>query len=317
VDQGLIDACGERPSWFCEGAWNLSHHRLFARAADWFITRPLAAIAIVLVAWLVARSLRRGVTTLVERVTKGSQLASSALQIIGLDDHGPVAMIDARQQSRTATVSAVARAAVSWFVWSIAVLLVLGLFRLDLAPLLAGAGIAGLAVGLGAQSLVRDTIAGFFMLLEDHCGVGDEVDLGHAVGTVEGLTLRMTSVRGTDGTLWSIPNGAIQRVGNRTRSWSAGFVDVTLANDADVDAAIGTIGEAIDEAALLPEMAPLLLEPPVVLGVERIDHLGTVVRVSVRTSPGQQGVVLREFRRTVKRHLAAASVPLSTATNRN
>ncbi|HAP75448.1 MAG TPA: mechanosensitive ion channel protein MscS [Acidimicrobiaceae bacterium] len=270
-----------------------------------------------LVAWLVARSLRRGVTTLVERVTKGSQLASSALQIIGLDDHGPVAMIDARQQSRTATVSAVARAAVSWFVWSIAVLLVLGLFRLDLAPLLAGAGIAGLAVGLGAQSLVRDTIAGFFMLLEDHCGVGDEVDLGHAVGTVEGLTLRMTSVRGTDGTLWSIPNGAIQRVGNRTRSWSAGFVDVTLANDADVDAAIGTIGEAIDEAALLPEMAPLLLEPPVVLGVERIDHLGTVVRVSVRTSPGQQGVVLREFRRTVKRHLAAASVPLSTATNRN
>jgi len=191
-----------------------------------------------------------------------------------------------------------------------AVLVVLGIFSIDLAPLLAGAGIAGIAVGFGAQTLVRDCIAGFFILLEDQCGVGDEVDLGEAVGTVESLTLRMTSVRGVDGTLWNVPNGVIQRVGNRTRSWSQGVVDITIWFEGDLDEALAAVHEGIAVAIEVPEVAEVLLQPPTVLGVERLDASGTVLRVTVRTKPGKQWAAMREVRLAIRRSLVEHGIPL-------
>lgn len=191
-----------------------------------------------------------------------------------------------------------------------AVLVVLGIFNIDLAPLLAGAGIAGIALGFGAQTLVRDCISGFFILLEDQCGVGDEVDLGEAVGTVESLTLRMTSVRGVDGTLWNVPNGVIQRVGNRTRSWSQGVVDITIWFDGDIDGALAAVHEGIAVAIEVPELAEVLLQPPTVLGVERLDASGTVLRVTVRTKPGKQWAAMREVRLAIRRSLVEHDIPL-------
>lgn len=291
MDEALTGACGDRPSWICEATWNLSHNRTLSRAADWIVTRPLAALVVLLVAWLVNRSLRRGVSAVIGRLTTGE---------VG----------DERQRSRAATLAAVSRASVSSFVWSIAVLVVLGLFHIDLAPLLAGAGVAGLAVGLGAQSLVRDAIAGFLILLEDQCGVGDEVDLGHAVGIVESLTLRSTTVRSADGTVWTIPNGAIARIGNRTRSWSSGAVEIALAKSADVDAAIRVIGAAADAAVDAAGVADLITDRPQVLGVERVDQFGTVVRVEVRTVAGQLAPVQRAVRQQILRALRDADIPL-------
>ena len=116
----------------------------------------------------------------------------------------------------------------SWVVWSIAGLMVLGIFEIQLAPLIAGAGVVAVAVGLGAQSFVKDCFAGFFMIMEDQCGVGDDVDLGHASGIVESISLRSLRVRGADGTLWTVPAGAVIRVGNHSRAWSQGLVDVTV-----------------------------------------------------------------------------------------
>jgi moderate conductance mechanosensitive channel len=228
LDPGLESACTDRPTWICESAWNLTHNHMLARASDWLVTRPLVAAIVVLVAWILNRYLRKAVSAFVIRLSTSKQLANEALLKIGMDRPDGATVVGTRDRSRASTLAAVSRACVSWFVWTIAVLIVLGIFKIDLGPLLAGAGIAGIAVGFGAQSLVRDCIAGFVILMEDQCGVGEEVDIGEAVGTVETLTLRMMSVRGADGTLWNVPNGVIQRVGNRTRSWSQGLVDITI-----------------------------------------------------------------------------------------
>jgi small-conductance mechanosensitive channel len=265
---------------------------------------------VLLVAWLLNRYLRRVVTVFVTRLTTGRQLANEALQKIGVDRPAETMRINARDRGRAETLAAVSRASVSWFVWSMAVLVVLGIFNIDLAPLLAGAGIAGIALGFGAQTLVRDCISGFFILLEDQCGVGDEVDLGEAVGTVESLTLRMTSVRGVDGTLWNVPNGVIQRVGNRTRSWSQGVVDITIWFDGDIDDALAAVHEGIAVAIEVPELAEVLLQPPTVLGVERLDASGTVLRVTVRTKPGKQWAAMREVRLAIRRSLVEHDIPL-------
>lgn len=310
LDPDLESACTSTPTWFCEGAWNLTHNRLIARAADWFVTRPLVAVMVVVVAWIVNRYLRRAVAAFVTRISTGRQLASEAMARIGLDRADSQAVIGARDQSRATTLAAVSRACVSWFVWTIAILIVLGVFNINLGPLLAGAGVAGIAVGFGAQSLVRDCIAGFMILLEDQCGVGEEVDIGEAVGTVESLTLRMMSVRGIDGTLWNVPNGVIQRVGNRTRSWSQGLVDISIWYDGDIDTAIAAVHEGIAVAVEVPEVAEVLLAPPTLLGVERVDATGTVLRVTVRTRPGKHWAAMREVRLAIRRSLVEHNIAL-------
>jgi small-conductance mechanosensitive channel len=309
TDPELIDACGTRPSWFCEATWNLTHNRLLSSAIDWFVTRPLAALVILLIAHLLNRSLRRAATALITKVTVPPSIAVGALEFVGAAPAN-----DTRADNRAATLSAVARATVSAFIWTIATLMVLGLFKINLGPLLAGAGIAGIAVGLGAQSLVRDCIAGFFILLEDQCGVGDEIDTGVVSGTVESLTLRLTQVRGSDGTLWSIANGTIARIGNKNRNWSQGTVDILVGLDVDLDQAIELCHNAAIEACAAPAVAEVILEQPRILGVERIDVNGTVVRIAVRTQPGKQGPVLREIRLAVKRTLDADGISFQPPT---
>ena len=309
LDPEMLAACGEQPSWFCEATWNATHNRVLARAADWFVTRPLLSAVVVLIAWFLNRYLRRIVGAFVMRLTNSRQLANEALNKV-VDRPEASMRVDARDRGRAETLASVSRASVSWIVWTIAVLLILGIFNLDLAPLLATAGIAGIAVGFGAQALVRDCIAGFFILLEDQCGVGEEVDLGEATGTVESITLRMTSVRGVDGTLWHVPNGVIQRVGNRTRSWSQGSVDVTIWFDGDLEEAMTAVHEGIAVASQIPEVADVLLQEPAVLGVERIDASGTVLRVTVRTKPGQQWAAMREVRLAIRQALVEHGIPL-------
>ena len=310
LDPGLESACTATPTWFCEGAWNLTHNRMIARAADWFVTRPLVAVIVLLVAWVLTRYLRRAVSTFVIRLSTSKQLANGAMSKIGMDRPEGATVVGARQQSRASTLAAVSRACVSWFVWAIAVLIVLGLFNINLGPLLAGAGIAGVAVGFGAQSLVRDCIAGFVILLEDQCGVGEEVDIGEAVGIVEVITLRMMSVRGVDGTLWNVPNGVIQRVGNRTRSWSQGLVDISIWYDGDIEQALTAVQEGIAVAVAVPEVAEVLLQPPAILGVEGIGATGTVLRVTVRTRPGKHWAAMREVRLAIRRSLVEHNIPL-------
>ena len=181
-------------------------------------------------------------------------------------------------RSGPATLSAVARTTVSAFIWTFAVLAILGIFSINLGPLIAGAGIAGIAVGLGAQQLVKDCISGFFILLEDQCGVGDEIDIGPAIGTVESITLRSTTLRDGAGTVWTVPNGTVLRIGNKSRDWSLGTVDVTVTDAAQLDDAVAVIERVAAEVSALPDVAPVLLEPIAVPGVESLGADGAVVR---------------------------------------
>ena len=303
ASDALGDACGSDPAWLCEAAWDASHNRLAARIADDVVAPVLAAIVIVVVAALLSRYLRRLVTALITQLIRQDRVAGAALSRLGV-----VGADEDRERIRAGTLSGVARTTVSTLIWVCAVLVILGLLSIDLAPLLASAGVAGIAIGLGAQSLVRDCIAGFFILLEDQCGVGDEIDIGPAIGTVESITLRATTVRDDTGTLWTVPNGTVVRIGNRSRDWSQGTVDVTISNPAQLADASALIERVAGEVSSLPDVAPVLLQRITTLGVASIEPGGPVVRLTVRTSPGNQGAVMRTLRAALTRELDAAQI---------
>jgi small conductance mechanosensitive channel len=308
----LVGACGERPSWFCEAVWNATESATAARAVDWFVTRPLVALVIALVAAILSRYLRKATTALVTRIVLHDQVAASAFDKtfdkIGVTSPIAVHEPDPRQTKRADTLAAVLRAGVSAVVWSVATLMILGVFNINLVPLLASAGIAGIAIGFGAQSLVRDCIAGFFILLEDQFGVGDVVDVGEAIGTVESVTLRATTLRAVDGTQWTVPNGAIIRVGNRSRSWVQALLDVTIRQDADVERALAELQAAVDDVFARPEVAEHLIEGPTVTGVELIGPTGITLRATAQVTPGEQWAILRALRIEVKHRFDAAGI---------
>jgi small conductance mechanosensitive channel len=193
--------------------------------------------------------------------------------------------------------------------------MVLSELGLDLAPLLASAGIAGVAIGFGAQNLVKDFLAGLFMLLEDQYGVGDVVDVGEVGGTVEEVALRITTIRDAKGVLWYIRNGEIVRVGNRSQGWAVVVVDVPI-GFAGVEEATEVLRAAAATLSDDPQYAADLLEAPEVLGVEQITIDGAVVRTTVRTASAAQWRVARELRRRLTDALESAGIAQHLTANR-
>ena len=185
----------------------------------------------------------------------------------------------------------------------------LGELGINLAPLIAGAGIAGVALGFGAQNLVKDCVSGLFMLIEDQYGIGDVVDLGVATGAVERITLRTTVLRGQDGTVWHVPNGEIRRVGNRSKLWSVAVLDVVVAYDADLERdPAGRSHDAAAEVCESEEFAGDVLEAPEILGVESVSRRGVTLRLLVKTGPGAQFRLQRALREAIKLALDDAGV---------
>ncbi len=208
--------------------------------------------------------------------------------------------ISIRSAARAKTIGAVLRSLSTAVIYGIALLTVLGELDVDLAPLIASAGIAGIAIGFGAQTLVKDFLTGIFMLIEDQYGVGDIVDLGPATGTVEGVSLRTTKIRDVNGVLWHIPNGQIDRVGNKSQLWARALIDLTVGYNADLRKAEHVIKAVADELYEDPDWHPLLLDPPEVLGVEALNADGVSIRVVVKTKPAEQFKVMRELRIRLK-----------------
>jgi small conductance mechanosensitive channel len=189
---------------------------------------------------------------------------------------------------------------------------VLDALGVELAPLLASAGVVGIAIGFGAQSLVKDFFSGFFLLFEDQLGVGDVVDLGDAAGTVEAVSLRRTRLRDVNGTVWHVPNGEIRRVANRSQYWARAVVDVVIAPEADVRQATEVIRRVVAELWEDPQWrADGVTEPPEVWGVEQIGLDGVTLRTVVTTAPARQWAIARELRLRVKEALDAAGVPMA------
>nr|WP_255426383.1 mechanosensitive ion channel family protein [Pseudonocardia sp. C8] len=198
-----------------------------------------------------------------------------------------------RRLQRARTIGSVLRSIVSAVVLLVAVMMVMSELGYPLGPLLAGAGVLGLAIGFGAQNLVRDFLSGMFMLLEDQYGVGDIVDVGEAIGTVEAVGLRITTIRDLKGTVWYVRNGEILRVGNMSQGFAVAVVDLPIAHSADVEEATELAGRTATERAAQDDIAADILEAPEVLGADRIGPEGVTLRITAKVSPGRQWAVQR------------------------
>ena len=210
---------------------------------------------------------------------------------------------------RIATLTGALSAAGLVLIWVVAVLLALGTFDVPLGPFFASAGIAGVALGFGAQSIVRDTLSGFFILLENQFGVADVVEVRTTAnpvsGKVESLTLRVTTLRDFDGTLHIIPNGNIQLVSNKSRGWARAIVDVRVAYGEDVDRLRGTLDEVFNEIRQDELLGDWIHEGPSVLGMETLSDYAKVVRVVADTRPSKRWDVERALRERITRRLDA------------
>jgi small-conductance mechanosensitive channel len=197
-------------------------------------------------------------------------------------------------------------------VWTVTLLLLLGEFGISLGPLIAGAGIIGVALGFGAQSLVRDFLSGFFILLENQFGVGDVIDINAAgqlvAGKVEDLNLRTTALRAFDGTLFVVPNGNIQFLGNKSKGWSRAIVDINVASGEDLDRVREILDELFEELHKDEELDSLLFAGPTVLGPEQVGNSQITMRVVAETRPGKKPDLERELRKRILRRFRERDV---------
>ena len=285
IDPGLLDACGAEPGSLCEWVYDQTGNQTLAKLSDWLVGTPLTVLCIVLGAWILAHLARRYLGRVVRGVmVRHDSLPVRQLSRVGIGDADEV---DPRLEARAASISGVVGSTAGVIIWVIALITVLGELGIDLGPLIAGAGIAGVALGFGAQSIVKDFLAGLFVLIEDQYGIGDSVDLGEASGTVQQITLRTTVLRAQDGTVWHVPNGEVMRVGNKSQVFSVAIVDVTVSYSSDIEqvkAVILRTANAICESA---DWSDDVLEPPDLLGVEAFASVGVTVRTLVKTTPGK------------------------------
>jgi len=204
------------------------------------------------------------------------------------------------REKRTRTVASLVRTVGTSLVLLIAAMMLFREIGMDITPLLAGAGVAGLAVGFGAQSLIKDIIAGFFILMEDQFHVGDVIQAAGVSGQVEKMTLRMTIVRDLNGAVHFIPNGEIKVATNLTKEWSRAVLEVGVSYEEDVDRVSHVLAEIGQSLADDETFGKLVLEPPQVLGVEALADSQVTIRILAKTLPLKQWEVAREFRRRIK-----------------
>ncbi len=228
---------------------------------------------------------------------------------VGTDTLEQAGLVSERRRQRAETVGSLLRSVASLVIGVLALMLVLAEIGFQLGPFIAGAGIIGVALGFGAQNLVKDFLSGIFMLLEDQYGVGDVVDLGEASGTVEGVGLRVTRLRDGNGTVWYVRNGEVLRVGNRTQGFAQVVIDLPVPYDADLTAVGGSMKGAADELVGEESWADSVLEEPQLLGVEHIGETGVVLRLTVKVRPADQWRVARELRRRIAERLDADRGP--------
>jgi moderate conductance mechanosensitive channel len=320
------EACGPRGerSWLCSTVFRVTNNERASEIVDAF-AKPLRIVLILLVAWivtqLVGRIIRRILATPPKRKDNNNKEKKSPF---GFIDTGGVA--SARRTQRAKTMADVLGRLANAVIWGIAILVVVGELGINLAPLIAGAGVLGIALGFGAQSLVRDFLSGFFMLVEDQYGVGDVIDVGGTVGgtaggvsgTVEGVSLRTTRLRDVEGVVWHVPNGEIKRVGNKSQQWSRALLDIEVDRDTDVASAIRVIKETADAMWHEEGWRDAILTEPDVWGIEELGAQSMKLRLVVQTLPLEQWRVARELRARIKAALDEAGIetPRETITYR-
>ncbi|WP_460963306.1 mechanosensitive ion channel family protein [Parasphingorhabdus pacifica] len=277
---------------------------------DWFTSHTgsfisgLINVAIIFVVAFLARFIvGRLIVQLVKRIVnshqKLDQARSRASRAVkkSAENNGDGQQ---RQQQRAQTIGSVLRSIASFVIFGVAFMMVLSEFGINLGPILASAGVLGLAIGFGAQSLVQDFLSGIFMMSEDQFGVGDVVDVGDAVGTVEAMTMRVTKVRDLDGNLWHVRNGEIMRVCNMNQDWANAVIEIPLDYSVDLPEARRVMESSLEEFANEPEFKSDILEKPDVNGVVGIGNGAVTMRVIIKTKPGAQWSIGRAVRSQLK-----------------
>ena len=268
----------------------------------WFIGKPLQ-IAIVIALAVVTRSV---MARLVERLTHRAITMRKSRHEFNTPAEEQLEA--SRREQRAASISQLLRSVITVTIWSIALLMGLATLGINIAPILASAGVVGVALGFGAQTMVKDYLAGIFLIIEDQYGVGDLVDVGPVVGVVESVELRVTRLRDLSGVVWYVRNGEILRVANRSQGWTMAIVDVPVSYDTDLDQVrliIETVAEAMDNDPVFDE---LLLDKPEYAGVESVSGEAVVVRVTARALPDKQIAASREIRERIKVAFDAAGI---------
>jgi small conductance mechanosensitive channel len=271
------------------------------RAQEWLVTdgvRVLLVLVLGFVArWLLHRLIGRVVATMTSRTATRLATNVAAGRVLGTAATG---VAHERHRQRVQTMGSLLRSISTFVVGVITLLTVMALVGLPLGPLLASAGVGGVAIGFGAQSLVKDFLSGIFMIFEDQYGVGDVIDTGEAIGTVEEVTLRVTRLRDADGITWYVRNGEIIRIGNRSQGYSAAWVDMPVSYREDIEKVLGVVRDVSEAFGADSEWSAKLIEPPTVLGVDSITGQTVTVRVLAKCLPGENFGVQRELRARIK-----------------
>ncbi|GAA2860015.1 mechanosensitive ion channel [Pseudonocardia halophobica] len=283
-------ACAAQAGSWCARFYEWTNNDFLASSADVVVNGTIKIVLIIVVAFVARHLLHRAITRVVEGASNGglSKVLGRAPKRIRTTP-----LISQRRIQRTRTIGSVLRSITSAVILLIAAVMILAEFGVALGPILASAGIVGVAVGFGAQNLVRDFLSGMFMLLEDQYGVGDIVDLGEASGTVEAVGLRITTIRDVQGTVWYVRNGEILRVGNKSQGYAVAVVDLPLAHSADMAEVSELAGRVAAERVGQEDIAEDVLEDPEVLGVEKVTAEGATLRLTVKVNPGKQWAVQR------------------------
>jgi moderate conductance mechanosensitive channel len=273
-------------SW-CARIYHLTHNDLLSRYADTVVGAGLRILLILLLAVLIRLMVHRMITRLTRASEEGRRLRSQ----------------------RARTIGSMLRSTTTFVVYGVAGTLMLGELGIDLAPIIASAGILGVALGFGAQNLVKDFLSGMFMLVENQYDVGDVVDLGAASGTVEAVGLRVTMLRDVKGTLWYVRNGTVLRVGNSSQDYSVAVIDLPIGHDADIPACTELARRTAAELTADGAWATDVLAPPEVLGVESITSEGMTLRITTKVAAGRQWAVQRALRAAVMGAFTEAGIP--------
>ncbi len=299
----LSDTCSDGEA-ICEWVMTETGNQKLATSADWFVGKPFALLGLALLGLFVRWLLHHLVDRLVQRAEVGMLTGHAGRFPFGQRMNQALARAEAagasRRVQRAQTMGSLLKSIVTGVVLAVVATMMLSELGANIGPVIASAGIIGVAIGFGAQSLVKDFLSGIFMIFEDQYGVGDVVDVGEASGTVEAVSLRVTRLRDVNGTVWYVRNGEIMRVGNMSQNWARTVLDIPVSFAEDLHRVRGILQDVAHGLWEDEDFKDVIIEEPEVWGVERWDPDGVVVRVTLKTAPLEQWEVAREMRQRIK-----------------
>ncbi len=292
----------------CERVYSWTENERLAELADLLIGKPSAIAGIVLVGMVARWLLHRAVDRLVRRAEDGvlpDRLSKMAVGRGAVED-GDSAR--SRRLQRARTMGGLLKSIITGVVVAVVITMALAELDYQIGPILASAGIVGVALGFGAQNLVKDFLAGIFMIFEDQLGVGDSVDLGEASGTVEAVSLRVTRLRDVNGTVWYVRNGEILRVGHQSQNWARTVLDVSIPYREDLARVSRVLQEVAEDLWHDDDFEDVIIEQPEVWGIEAVTADAITMRVTLKTAPLEQWRVAREMRARIKARFDAEGI---------